>query len=265
MTSLTLATRDSATMLRRNLKQQLRYPISLQTQIMLPVLFLLLFVYVFGETMGAGLPGAGSGAGRADYLAFIVPGVLVFTITGAAINVAVSVASDMTTGIAARFRTMAISRASVLTGHVLGTLIQTLIAVPIVVAVALALGFRPTAGALEWLAVLGVIVLVTLAVVWLSVALGLKAKTIESASNLPMPVMLLPFFGSGFVPTDSMPAGLRWFAEYQPFTPIIDLLRALLLDGQVGNSAWLTIVWCLGIALVGYGWAKRLYAREPAV
>jgi ABC-2 type transport system permease protein len=168
---------------------------------------------------------------------------------------------DMTEGIVNRFRTMAISRASVLTGHVLGSVVQTLISMAIVLGVALLIGFRPTATAVEWLAVVGVLGLLTFALVWFSVALGMVSESVETASNLPMPLILLPFLGSGFVPTDSMPAGLRWFAEYQPFTPVIETLRGLLMGTPIGGSAYLAVAWCAVIALGGFLWSKKLYNR----
>lgn len=171
---------------------------------------------------------------------------------------------DMTEGIVARFRTMAISRASVLTGHVVGSLIQTMISLVIVLAAALLVGFRPDASALEWLAAAGVLAMIAFAVTWLSVALGMVPKTVEAASNLPMPLTLLPFLGSGFVPTDSLPAGLRAFAEYQPFTPFIDTIRGLLTGTPIGDAAIITSAWCAGIALVGYLWARRLFDRDPS-
>ena len=158
---------------------------------------------------------------------------------------------------------MAIFRPSVLTGHVLGSMIQTILSLAIVVGVALLIGFRPTAGPVEWVAAVGVLAMITLAVTWLCVALGLVTKTVEAASNLPMPLVFLPFLGSGFVPTASMPTGLRWFAEYQPFTPVIETLRGLLLGTSIGNSAMIAIAWCAGISLVGYLWAKKLYNRDP--
>jgi ABC-2 type transport system permease protein len=171
---------------------------------------------------------------------------------------------DMTEGIVARFRTMAISRASVLTGHVVGSVIQTLLGMAVVIGVALLIGFRPTAGPVEWIAATGILTLLVLALTWLSVALGLVSKSVEAASNAPMPLILLPFLGSGFVPTESMPVGLRWFAEYQPFTPVIETLRGLLLGTPIGNSAILAIAWCAGITLVGYLWAKKLFNRDPS-
>jgi ABC-2 type transport system permease protein len=169
---------------------------------------------------------------------------------------------DMTEGIIARFRTMAIARVSVLTGHVLASVLQNLASLAIVTGVALVVGFRPTATAIEWLAAAGLLAGTAFALVWLAVAMGLATKTVEAASNLPMPLLLLPFFGSGFVPTDSMPAGLRWFAEYQPFTPIMETLRGLLLGTPIGDSGAVALGWCAGIALTGYVWAKRLYNRD---
>ncbi len=264
MTTLPYAVADSATMLRRNLRHMLRYASMTVMLIGMPVVFLLLFVYVFGGTLGAGLGGIAGGGGRATYVEYVTPGILLMAVAAAAQGTAISVAMDMTEGIIARFRTMAISRASVLTGHVVANMIQTMISLAIVTGVALLIGFWSSATPVEWVAAVAVLALVTLAVTWLCVALGMVTKTVEAASNLPMPLVFLPFLGSGFVPTDSMPAGLRWFAEYQPFTPIIETVRGLLLGTSIGNSAVIAIAWCAGITLVGYLWAKKLYNRDPA-
>ena len=262
MTTLAYAVTDSATMLRRNLKHAVRYPVLTLMVAGIPVVLLLLFVYVFGGTLGAGLGGVSGG--RAEYAEFLTPGILVLAIASAAQGTAISVAIDMTEGIIARFRTMSIARASVLTGHVVGAVVQTMIGLAFVVVVALLVGFRPNASVVEWLAATGLLVLVSFALSWLSVAMGLAAKTVEGASNLPMPLILLPFFGSGFVPTESMPAGLRTFAEYQPFTPVMDTVRGLLLGTPIGNSALLAVAWCAAIALTGYLWARASYDRRPA-
>ena len=261
MTTMTYTVRDSATMVRRNLRHMRRYPSMTLMLAGMPIIFLLLFVYVFGGTLGAGL--GTPGGGRAEYLNYVVPGILLMTVAAAVNGTSVSVAMDMTEGIVARFRTMAIARASVLTGHVVGSVIQTLLSLLIVLGVAIALGFRPGAGPLGWLAVFAVLAMTSFALTWLAVALGLVARTVEEASNTPMPLILLPFLGSGFVPTDSMPAGLRQFAEYQPFTPVIETLRALLTGAPVGSHAVVAVAWCAGIALTGDMWAKRLYSREP--
>ena len=259
---------DSATMLRRNLLHLRRYP-SLTVMILgMPIVFLLLFVYVFGGTLGSGLPtglpaGLGALSGRAAYANYVAPAIILLTAAAVAQGTAISVASDMTQGIIARFRTMAISRSSVLTGHVLGSLIQSVLGMAVVTGVAIAVGFRPTATPLEWLAAFGLVVLVSLAFTWLTVALGLAAKSVETASNSPMFLILLPFLGSGFVPTSSMPLVLRWFAEYQPFTPITETLRGLLLGTGIGHQAGLAVAWCAVIAVASYLWAKNLYRRRP--
>jgi ABC-2 type transport system permease protein len=262
MTTLAYTLTDSATMLRRNLKHALRYPVLTLMVAGIPVVLLLLFVFVFGGTLGAGL--GGLSGGRAEYADFLTPGILVLAIASAAQGTAITVAMDMTEGIIARFRTMSIARASVLTGHVVGAVIQTMIGLAFVVVVALLVGFRPDASVLEWLAATGLLALASFALSWLSVAMGLAAKSVEGASNLPMPLILLPFLGSGFVPTESMPTGLRWFAEYQPFTPIIDTLRGLLTGTAIGSSGVLAVAWCAALALVGYLWARSRYDRRPA-
>ncbi|MDG3014286.1 ABC transporter permease [Speluncibacter jeojiensis] len=264
-TALARPGRDAATMLRRNLRRMIRYPSLTVMLVGMPVVFLLLFVYVFGGTLGAGLGTAADGAtGRAAYVDFLAPAILVMTIASAVQGTSISVASDMTTGIIARFRTMAISRTAVLTGHVVGSVIQTLLAMAVVLAVALAVGFRPAAGIDGWLGAIGLLVAFTVSLTWLSVAFGLVAKSVETASNLPMILLLLPFLGSAFVPVDSMPTALRWFAEYQPFTPVIDTVRGLLVDRPVdGTTSVLAIAWCVAIGVGGYLWARRLFARTP--
>jgi ABC-2 type transport system permease protein len=250
---------DSLTMLRRNLRRSLRYPVSAVVTIALPLVFLLLFVFVFGETMGAGL----AGGGRDEYLDYVTPGIVLLAAAGAAQGTAIAVAMDMTEGIVARFRTMSIARVAVLSGHVLGSLIQTMIGMAVVVGVALVLGFAPTAGPLEWLGAAGLLAAIAFALIWLSVALGLSTKSVETASNLPLPLILLPFLGSGFVPTDSMPEGMRWFAEHQPFTPMMETLRGLLMGTPIGSSGIVAVAWCAAISLSGYLWARDLYERDP--
>jgi ABC-2 type transport system permease protein len=261
MTARMYALQDTATMLRRNLRRVTRYPVAPAIIVGIPVVILLLFVYVFGDTMGAGL--GGSAADRAGYANYVTPGIILIAIAGSTQGTAISVAMDMSEGIMARFRTMAIARLSVLNGHVVSNLIQIMLGLAVVVGVALLVGFRPTAGPIEWLSAVGLLTLVALALTWLSVAFGLVAKTVEGASNLPMPLILLPFLGSGFVPTEGMPAGLRWFAEYQPFTPIMDTLRGLLLGTPIGTSGAIAVAWCLGMLLAGYAWARKLYDRDP--
>jgi ABC-2 type transport system permease protein len=262
MTAYPFGLRDSATMLRRNLRHFKRYPSMTAFMVGIPVVLLLLFVYVFGGALGAGLRGVSGG--RDAYVAYVVPGILLLTIALAAQGTAISVAIDMTEGIVARFRTMAISRASVLTGHVVGSMVQTALAVAVVMAVALLIGFRPTTGPLAWVAAAGLLALTSLALTWLSVALGMSTRSVETASNLPMFLMLLLFLGSGFVPTQTMPDGLRWFAENQPFTPIIETLRGLLLGTPIGDSGVIAVAWCVAISLFGFLWARKLYERDPA-
>jgi ABC-2 type transport system permease protein len=259
MTS-TYAIRDSTTMLRRDLRHLQRYPGLSLFPIFMPVVSLLLFVYVFGGTLGDGIT---VGGGRSTYINFLTPGMLLFTIAGAAQITAISVAKDMTEGIIARFKTMQIWRPAVLAGHVFSSLVLTLISLAVTIGAALLIGYHPTAGPVRWLGAIGILVLLAVALIWLSVALGLLAKSVETASNMPMFLILLPFLGSGFVPVDSMPAGLRWFAENQPFTPITDTVRSLLANQHVGSAGLKAIVWCLAITAASYLWARYLYNRRP--
>lgn len=253
---------DATTMLRRNLLHIVRYPGLSVFTILGPVVFLLLFVFVLGGTLGAGLPGVDAAGGRAAYLAYVMPGILLVTIAGTASGVATTVSMDMIEGITARFRTMAISRAAVLAGHVLGNAIQAMIAVVLVLGVGIAVGFRPTAGPLEWIAAAGLVTFVSFAVSWLGVAMGMQARSVETASNLPFVLTFLPFLGSGFVPTDSMPAWLQWFADYQPFTAFIETIRGLLLGTPLGWSPVLAIGWCAVLVVAGYAWSMAIYERK---
>jgi len=257
---------DSATMLRRNLRRLRRYPSMTLLLVGMPIVFLLLFVYVFGGQLGAGLArGLAAGHnGRAGYLNYLTPGILLMTVAAAVQGTAIVVAMDMTGGIIDRFRTMAIARVSVLTGHVLASVIQALASIAIVLGVAIALGFRPTADPAKWLAAIGVLLLFTLALIWLATALGLAAKSVETASNTPMFLTLLPFLSSAFVPTATMPAGLRQFATYQPFTPVTETVRGLLTGTSIGGNAVGAIAWSVGIALASYVWARHLYNHRHA-
>ncbi|MFE3826204.1 ABC transporter permease [Streptomyces sp. NPDC059092] len=262
MSALTLAVRDSNTMLRRNLLHVRRYPSLTLNLLLTPVMLLLLFVYIFGDVMSAGI-GAG-GADRSAYLAYLFPGIVMLTIGGSTIGSAVSVSMDMTEGIIARFRTMAIHRGSVLIGHVVGSVLQCVMSVVLVGAVAVAIGFRTTdATALEWVLAVGLLALVSLALTWIAVGMGLSSPTVEAASNNAMPLMILPLLSSAFVPVDAMPGWFRPIAEYQPFTPAIETLRGLLLGTEIGHNGWLAVAWCLALSALGYLWSTSLFNRDP--
>jgi ABC-2 type transport system permease protein len=264
MTTLAYTVADSRTMLRRNIRRLRRYPSLTLMLIGMPIVFLLLFVYVFGGQLGAGLGRelAGGHPGRAGYLNYVTPGILLMTIAAAVQGTAIVVAMDMTAGIIDRFRTMAIARSCVLAGHVLASLIQTLGSILVVLGVAVALGFRPHANTVDWLAAAGLLALFAFALVWLATALGLAAKSVETASNTPMFLTLLPFLSSAFVPAGTMPAGLRQFAAYQPFTPVTETLRGLLTGTHIGADAIGAIAWSAGIAVASYLWAIRLYNQR---
>ncbi|WP_436535454.1 ABC transporter permease [Actinoplanes sp. HUAS TT8] len=254
----TFALRDSTTMLRRNLLHARRYPSLTLNLLLTPIMLLLLFVYIFGDTLGAGL-----GGGRAEYIAYLVPGLLLMTIGSTVIGTAVSVSTDMTEGIIARFRTMAIHRGSVLVGHVIGSVLQSVASVVLVGLVGVAIGFRSTdATVLDWLAAFGLLVLFALALTWIAVGMGLISPSAEAASNNAMPLILLPLLSSAFVPIDKMPGWFQPIAEYQPFTPAIETLRGLLLGTEIGHNGWLAVAWCVGLAVLGYFWATAKFSND---
>ncbi len=253
----TYAVADAATMLRRDFLHLRRYPVMAISGLITPTAMLLLFVFVFGGAMRSSL-----GAG-ASYVNYLVPGILMMTLGSGCAATAIGVNMDMTEGIVARFRIMAITRASVLTGRVIGSLIRTLLSVVLVIGIALIAGFRPTAGPAQWLAAFGFMALLTFALTWLALAFGMAAKSVAGANSSTLLLQFGPFISSGFVPPDTMPVGVRWFAENQPFTSMIETLRGLLLGTLIGHSATVATAWCVAIALVGYFWARAAYNRDP--
>ncbi|UFS94422.1 ABC transporter permease [Nocardia huaxiensis] len=245
---------DVKTMLMRNLLHAKRYPSMVFALIVMPVMLLLLFNYVFGGALGAPT--------GEKYINYLTPGMMLMIPAYMVAGVAVSISTDMTKGIVNRFRSMHISQSALLTGEVLGSWITGMLGVLGMTLVALLIGFRPHANPLEWLAAFGLIGLVIFALSWLGVAFGLIAQTPESASNMPMPILFLPFLGSGLVPTDTMSNGVKQFAEYQPFTPITETLRGLLMGTEIGHNGILALAWCLAIAVGGFFWSTSLFRRK---
>ncbi len=260
LNTLTIAAQDSATMLGRELKHTLRlFRLLLVGSILVPVVMLLLFDYILGGAIGHGLGAAAQGA---PYVDFLVPGILMMTVAAGSAATAINVCTDMTGGIVDRFRTMAVTRGALLTGHVAGNVLRTLVTTTVVTVVALLVGFRPQASVMNWLAVLGIVAAFALALAWLSAALGLVAKSVAGANGATLPIQfLLPFLSSAFVPADSMPAGVRWFTAHQPFTLVVESLRALLTGAPVGHTAYWALAWCAAIALTGYLWARAAFRR----
>ncbi|MFG2680343.1 ABC transporter permease [Streptomyces sp. NPDC048392] len=262
MSTLALAARNSSTMLRRNLLHARRYPSLTLNLLLTPIMLLLLFVYIFGDTMSAGI--GGGGADRSAYIAYLVPGLLLMTIGSTTIGTAVSVSNDMTEGIIARFRTMAIHRGSVITGHVVASVLQSVISVVLVGVVAVAIGFRSTdATVLEWLAAFALLTLFATALTWIAVGTGLVSPNAEAAGNNAMPLIFLPLVSSAFVPVDAMPGWFRPLAGYQPFTPAIETLRGLLLGSGIGHNGWLALAWCLALCVLGCLWTRAVFHRGP--
>ena len=243
---------DSRIMLRRNLKHIRRNPVTIFNGTLMPVVIMLLFVYVLGNAFNVG----------EHYIEYATPGLIILAISYGLSATAVSVNSDMTKGIINRFKVMNVSRGAVLNGHVVATMLGSTVAIAAIIGVAFALGFRSPASPLDWLGAIGIIAATAFAAAWLTVALGMAAKTPESAGLTVVPLILLPFVSSAIVPADKMGQGFRQFAEYQPFTPIIESLRGLLAGTPSAGYTAAALAWCAGIALVGYLWALATFKRR---
>jgi len=252
MTTHALA--DTGVLTGRSLRHILRSPDTIITTAVTPVALMLLFTYVFGGAIDIGPSGS--------YIDYMLPGILLITIASGTAYTAYRLFLDLQGGIVARFRSMPISRSSVLWAHVLTSLAATVASLAIVIGVALLMGFRTGASVLSSLAVAGVLVLFTLALTWIAVIAGLSAKTVDGASAFSYPLIFLPFISSAFVPTDSMPAPVAWFAENQPVTSIVDSLRALFAGEPVGTSLWVALAWLIGILVVAYVAAAAVYRRR---
>lgn len=259
MSSISSTLRDTTTMLRRDFRHSQRNLMMTLSGVLTPTILLILFNYFFGGAIGAGLGGVAHGGA---YINYVAPAIIIMAVGSGCATTAINLCMDMNEGIIARFRTMPIARASVLTGQVIGSLIRTLISVGLVTGLALLMGFRPTANAVAWIEALGLVALFSLAITWMGVVFGLVGKTPAGANSLSLIFqLLLPFTSSAFVRPESMSGGVRWFAEHQPFTLVIDTLRGLLLGTPTGDSAVLAIAWCVGIALFGYLCARAVYNR----
>ncbi|GAA2740119.1 multidrug efflux ABC transporter permease LieB [Terrabacter aerolatus] len=248
-------TSDTTVLLKRSLRHILRSPDTIITTAVTPIAMLLLFVYVFGSAIRVG------GGSYVDYL---LPGILLVTVASGIAYTAFRLFTDVSTGIFERFQSMPIARSAVLWGHVLTSLVANLVSLALVVLVALAMGFRSGAGLLAWLAVLGILVLFTLALTWLAVIPGLTATSVDGVSGFSYPLIFLPFISSAFVPTDGMPGPVRWFAEHQPVTSIVDTIRNLFAGAPLGSTVWVALAWCVGLLVVAYGLAMRTYRRKIA-
>jgi ABC-2 type transport system permease protein len=244
---------DTAVLLGRSLKHVTRSPDTIITTVLMPIGFMLLFVFVFG---GAIQHGSGS------YVDYLLPGILLITVASGISYTAYRLFLDMQTGIFARFRSMPIARSSILWGHVLTSVIANLVSIVVVVGVALLIGFRSGATVLDWLAVAGILILFTLTLTWVAMIAGLSAKSVDGASAFSYPLIFLPFISSAFVPTASMPGPVRWFAEYQPVTSIVNTIRDLMSGSPVNSDIWIALAWCVGILVVTYIVAGGAYRRR---
>jgi ABC-2 type transport system permease protein len=244
---------DTTVLTGRSLKHVTRSPDTIITTAIMPIAFMLLFVYVFG---GAIKHGSGS------YVTYLLPGILLITIASGISYTAYRLFLDMQSGIFERFQSMPIARSSVLWAHVLTSLVANLTSLVVVVGVALIMGFRSGASVLEWLAVAGILILFTLALTWLAVIPGLTAKSVDGASAFSYPLIFLPFVSSAFVPTSTMPGPVRWFAEYQPVTSIVNTIRDLFTGQPVGSDIWVALAWLVGILIVAYIFAMVIYRRK---
>jgi ABC-2 type transport system permease protein len=248
---------DTSVLTGRSLTHILRSPDTIITTAIMPIAFLLLFVFVFG-----GAVDTGSGVGEGNYANYLLPGILIITVASGIAYTAYRLFSDMQGGIFERFQSMPIARSSVLWAHVLTSLVANLVSLAVVVGVAFLIGFRTGAGLGAWLAVTGILVLFTLALTWLAVIPGLTAKSVDGASAFSYPLIFLPFLSSAFVPTESMPGPVRWFAENQPVTSIVNTIRALFEQQPVGTEIWIALAWCVGILIVAYVVSMVVYRRK---
>ncbi|WP_026416592.1 ABC transporter permease [Actinomadura oligospora] len=246
---------DTAALLGRSLRHILRSPDTIITTSVMPIAFMLLFVYVFGGAIE-------QGTGR--YVDYLLPGILIITIASGVSYTAFRLFLDMKGGIFERFQSLPIARSSVLWAHVLTSLVANVISLVVVVLVALLMGFRSGAGVLAWLAVAGLVILLTLTLTWLAVIPGLTAKSADGASGFSYPLIFLPFVSSAFVPTRTMPGPVRAFAEHQPVTSIVDTVRELFAQKPVGDDIWTALAWCVGVLVVAYGLATVTYRRKIA-
>ncbi len=246
---------DTSVLTGRSLRHILRSPDTIITTAVMPIAMLLLFVFVLGGAID-------TGQSSGSYIDYLLPGILLITIASGVSYTSYRLFLDLKGGIVERFRSMPIARSSVLWAHVLTSLVANLVSLAIVVAVAVLLGFRSGAGLGAWLAVTGILVLFTLALTWLAVIAGLTAKTPDGAGAFSYPLIFLPFISSAFVPTDTMPAPVAWFAEHQPVTPIVDSIRALLAGQPVGSELWIAVAWCVGILVAAFAGAMAIYRRR---
>ena len=247
--------RDTATLLGRSLRHILRSPDTIVTTAITPIAMLLMFVYVFGGAIDTG---------DAKYVDYLLPGILLITVASGVAYTALRLYTDIAGGIFERFQSMPIARSSLLWGHVITSVIANLVSLVLVVLVAVGIGFRSGAGILAWLAVLGVVLLFTLALTWLAVTAGLAAKSPDGAGAFAYPLLFLPFVSSAFVPTARMPGPVRWFAEHQPVTSIVNTLRNLYAVHPLGTDLWTALAWCTGLLVVAFALAMRAYQRKVA-
>ncbi len=244
---------DTTVLLGRSLRHIARSPDTIITTAIMPIAMMLMFVYVFGGAIRTGSD---------SYVNYMLPGILLITVASGIAYTAFRLFMDMKGGIFERFQSMPIARSSVLWAHVLTSLVANVISLVVVVLVALLMGFRSAAGVPAWLAVAGILILFTLALTWIAVIPGLSAKTMEGASAFSYPLIFLPFLSSAFVPTDTMPGPVRFFAEHQPVTSIVNAIRDLFTQQPVGTDIWIALGWCVGILVVAYVFAMNTYRRK---
>lgn len=251
------ALKDTWTMTKRSLKHVFRSPDTIITVVITPVVLLLMFVYVLGGALE-------QQAGGVDYVTFITPGILLFSVMSGIAYAAFRMNGDIQKGIVNRFRTMPVAPSSILGGQVLSSTLSNLLSSLIVLGIAFAVGFRTDAGVAEWLLFAGLLALLTLATTWMAIYFGLTAKSAEGASSFSYILLFLVFLSPSFVPTSSMTPFLRGFAENQPFTPIIETMRSLLTTGTAGDKAWIAFAWCAAILLLMYVLSVRAYKKKAA-
>jgi ABC-2 type transport system permease protein len=254
-----LAANDAAIMIGRSSRHILRNRDQLLGTFFQPIMFLVLFAVVFGGAIEKALPPG------INYLTFLLPGIIIQTLAFGSSTTAIAITNDLQKGIVDRFRSLPMANLAVLTGHVVSDLVRNGISAAVMIVVGLLMGFRPQASFTDWLIIIGLLALFTLAFSWLSAIMGLYAKTVEGVQWFSF-ILIFPltFASTAFVPAEGMNKYLKVFAENQPITQVVEAVRALMLGRPIGSHGWIAAAWCIAILAVALPLSSWLFRRRTA-